>query len=183
MEESGTLWLCQPCARSLMASEIPKFSLRNDLYRGQLPTEFSDLTWPEEMACCLYRTTAHVVRLFSRKGKDGKEDESSPRVFHGNVCAHEMNVVETAHALPRTPGDLNGAISVVFIGPQKFKKECLRNMFSIRKDKVWRFLNWLKYEALNPLYADIELSKSHLDQYADGEPIPGLEESVIHDEK
>ncbi|KAJ7939237.1 hypothetical protein B0H13DRAFT_1578391, partial [Mycena leptocephala] len=98
----GSIEICEDCLSKLKQSELPKFALKNDLYRGRVPDEFSDLTWIEEMACCLYRTTAHVVRLFS------SDNDKQPKVFHGNVCAHEMNIVNTATELPQTPQDING---------------------------------------------------------------------------
>jgi hypothetical protein len=103
--------VCDGCLSKLQQMELPKFALKNELYRGRVPKEFSDLTWIEEMVCCVYRTTAHVIRLFN------SNSDKQPKVFHGNVCAHEMNIVSTATELPRTPQDINGCISVVFIGP------------------------------------------------------------------
>jgi len=55
-----------------------------------------------------------------------------------------MNVVLSASVLPRTPADIYGMLSVVFIGPGKFDPECLGPMFKIQKQKVWVFLLWLK---------------------------------------
>ena len=63
-----------------------------------------------------------------------------PTMFHGNTCAHEVNVVSMAAVLPRAPSDVNGLLSVVFIGPFKFKPEYLRNMYRIWKQNVWSFL-------------------------------------------
>lgn len=48
-----------------------------------------------------------------------------------------MNVVSTAQVLPRTPADVGGFISVVFVGPGKFKLEQLGTTFQVRKSKVW----------------------------------------------
>ena len=67
-----------------------------------------------------------------------------PKVFHGNTCTHDMNLVSTVSVLSRTPADINGMLSVVFIGPGKFKPDCPGPMFRIRKRKVWKFLLWLK---------------------------------------
>ena len=69
-----------------------------------MPEEFRDLTWIEEMVCAKYRNTAHVTRIY------GSSDPSQPRVFHGNTCAHEMNVLSTATVLPRTVADMNDII-------------------------------------------------------------------------
>jgi len=105
--------LCSDCHGSLSRGKLPKFALKNGLYRGSLPDRFKDLTWVEEMICSIYRNTAHVTRLF-----DAKID-SQARVLRGNTCAHEMNVLSTAECLPRTPSDVNNMISIVFIGTAK----------------------------------------------------------------
>jgi hypothetical protein len=65
---------------------MPRFALANKLYRGRLPAEFRDLTWIEERVCAIYSNTAVVTRLYQ------SSDPSQPTVFHGNTCAHEMNV-------------------------------------------------------------------------------------------
>ncbi|KAJ7937785.1 hypothetical protein B0H13DRAFT_1500425, partial [Mycena leptocephala] len=166
--------ICEDCLSKLKQSELPKFALMNDLYRGRVPDEFSDLTWIEEMACCVYRTTVHVVRLFN------SDNDKQPKVFHGNVCAHEMNIVNTATELPQTPQDINGSISVVFIGPKKFKADAINKLFRIRRDKVC----WLKFTAQNPLYVDIPLSEENLPQYSEATTVlPGINDRIIHDDQ
>jgi hypothetical protein len=155
--EAGIL-LCKQCSVSLLAKEMPKYALANDLYRGVLPVEFQDLSWVEEMVCALYRNTAHVTRIYN-------SDPKNPRVFHGNTCAHEMNVLSTASVLPRTPTNIAGMLSVVFIGPGRYKERCLKEMFTIRKSKVWSFLLWLKKN--NRLYTNIPLDEALLELYPD----------------
>ena len=109
---------------------MPKFALANDLYQGQFPSQFVDLTWVEEMVCARYRYTAHITHLFQ------SSDPALPNVLHGNTCAHEMNVVSMASVLPHTPTDINNTLSVVFIGPGKFHSEFLKNIYHIHKQKV-----------------------------------------------
>ena len=75
------------------------FALANNFYRGELPAEFKDLTWVEEMACAVYCDTAHISCIYQ------SSDPSQPCVFHGNTCAHDMNVVSTATVLPHTVAD------------------------------------------------------------------------------
>ncbi|KAF8223882.1 hypothetical protein L208DRAFT_1128042, partial [Tricholoma matsutake] len=108
-------------------------------------------------------------------------DPAQPHVFHCNTCAHDMNIISTASVLPRTPDHIDKMLSVVFIGPGKYKRDCLKNMFCIRKSKVWDFLVWLKEVAKNPLYADITLDPHNADLYPDDDTLPGLEEHVVHD--
>ena len=128
---------------------MPHFALANKLYRGRLPKEFCDLTWIEERVCAIYSNTAVITRLYQ------SSDPSQPTVFHVNTFAHEMNVSSTAAVLPRSPPDVNGLLSVVFIGRSKCKS------------KVWDFLQWLKTH--NRLYKDILLDERTMDLYPDVE--------------
>ena len=174
-EKGTTLLVCHPCHAYLPRSLMPCFALANKLYRGRLPEEFKDLTWIEERVCAKFSNTAVVTRLYQ------SSDPSQPAVFHGNTCAHEMNVDSTATVLPRTPADVNGLLSVAFIGPSKFKPGYLGNMYRIRKSKVWGFLQWLKMH--NRLYYNVSLDEQTMSLYPDDGYLPGIEESVIHDNR
>lgn len=163
--------ICSDCIGPFSKGTLPKFALANGLFRGSLPDEFKDLTWVEEMVCALCKPTALIARLY------GSPDPRNPRYLRGNTCAHEMNVSSTALVLPRTPADVNGNISVVFIGTSPFKSAGLRSMFFIRKQKVWAFLCWLKVH--NRLYSNVTLAPEILDLYPDAGILPGVEERVI----
>ncbi|KAK0440472.1 uncharacterized protein EV420DRAFT_1253051, partial [Desarmillaria tabescens] len=162
--------ICHSCESHLQGGHLPMYSLQNDLYRGELPERFRDLTWVEdpikEMVCAIYRCTCHVTRLFHM----GKNDQ--PRVFHSNTCAHDLNFVSTATVLPRVPADVKGMLSIIFVGLRQPLKS-LKTLYHIRKDKVWDFLICLV--ANNPLYLKIELSRAHLLLYENDE-IPGMED-------
>ncbi|KZT40205.1 hypothetical protein SISSUDRAFT_975567, partial [Sistotremastrum suecicum HHB10207 ss-3] len=161
--------VCHDCRSSLMRSKIPRFSLRNGLYRGSLPHDLRDLTWVEEMCCAVYRTTAHVTRLF----QDGLK-------VHGNTCAHDTNIVSTAEVLPRTPADVLGQLTVVFVGAGEIRPDVLQTMFRVRKEKVWRMLMWLKEH--NAVYRKLQFSRSNLELYNDSlDVLPGIRESIIFD--
>jgi hypothetical protein len=90
-----------------------------------------------------------------------------------------MNVVSTASVLPRTPADINNTLSVVFIGPGKFRRELLKDVYRIRKWKVWVFLVWLT--AHNVYYLDIPLDNTILEQYPEDDILPGIENNVVED--
>ena len=168
-----SLDVCTLCYSSLNKAVMPKFALANDLYQGKLPERFVDLTWVEEMVCARYRYTAHITRLFQ------SSDPALPNVLHGNTCAHEMNVVSTASVLPRTPSDINETLSVVFIGPGRFRSGLLKDTFRICKRKVWDFLVWLT--AHNLCYLDMLLDKTIIDQYPEDGILPGIENNVVED--
>ncbi|KAG8970759.1 hypothetical protein FRC05_011710 [Tulasnella sp. 425] len=90
-----------------------------------------------------------------------------------------MNIVSTATVLPRTPTDILGQLSVVFVGPGPLKESVLKSVFRIRKTKVWEFLMWLKGN--NPLYKDRLFSLDHLSLYEEDGCVPGLEDATIVD--
>ncbi|KAH7921152.1 hypothetical protein BV22DRAFT_1107344 [Leucogyrophana mollusca] len=167
--------MCSECRTDLTRGVVPRYALANGLFRGRLPDEFSDLTWVEEKVCAIYCITAHVTRLFQ------SSDPSQPRVFHGNTCAHEMNYVSTASVLPRTPADINGFLSIVFVGPGKFDPSKMGTVFRVRRAKIWSFLVWLKYH--NRLYADIELDVNALHEYPEDGILPGLSEQISHQKR
>lgn len=106
---SVNVYFCAECQSALGKCKLPHLALNNGLYRGELPEDLKDITWVEEMACSLYRTTAHVARLY------GSSSEENPLYIHGNTCAHPMQTTSHAKKLPRTPGDVNDLITVVFV--------------------------------------------------------------------
>jgi hypothetical protein len=167
---TSAVCICSDCSCSLKNGKMPKFALANDLYRGNLPSQFSDLTWVEEMICSVHRTNAVVARLFA------SSNEKDPLVLHGNTCAHDMNVSSTATVLPRTPADINGMISVVFIGPVMNLKG-LKTVFKVRKNRIMSFLLWLKSH--NHLYSHVDIDEQVLSLYPDDDVMPGLPERVI----
>ncbi|KAG1733187.1 uncharacterized protein EDB91DRAFT_1226155 [Suillus paluster] len=171
----ASLMMCSPCHSALTHNKLPALALANRLYRGSLPSQFSDLTWIEEKVCAIYSITAHVTRLFQ------SSDPTQPKVFHGNTCAHDMNIMSTASVLPRAPADINGFLSVVFIGPEAFDPKRMGTLFRVRKHKIWTFLQWLK--AHNHLYADIPLDETIMDLYPSDGTLPGLDNHVVVDHK
>jgi len=70
-------------------------------------------------------------------------------------------------------------LSVVFIGPGKFKPDCLGLMFCICECKVWCFLLWLKEH--NWLYGDMALDQSIMDLYPEDDVLPDLHHGGFED--
>ena len=174
--DSVKINFCRDCYTTLVNSKsdkIPHFAWANCLYRGELPPFFSDLTWVEEKVCARHCITAHVTQLFQ------SNDPTQPRVFHGNTCTHDMNIISTASVLPCTPMDVNSLIGIVFLGPKPLNAKDLGPIFRVWKEKIWSFLLWLTDN--NHLYAGINLDRDIVALYPDDGPLPGVVESVIHD--
>ncbi len=68
-------------------------------------------------------------------------------------------------------------LSVVFIGNASLSDAHKRGIFQLRKDKVWRFLLWLKQN--NVLYENVKIDRSLMDLYP-AEGLPGLEDRIIN---
>ena len=112
-DQSTVLNICEDCYNTLSKNKMPHFSLADQFYCGVLPDEFQDLTWVEGMVCAIYRTSVHVTQLYELS------DSKDPFVYHGNTCAHEMNVVSTASVLPHTIDVINSILTVVFVRHKK----------------------------------------------------------------
>ncbi|KZV80626.1 hypothetical protein EXIGLDRAFT_629852, partial [Exidia glandulosa HHB12029] len=169
--ESSVVRICNECADPLGRGVLPKFSLKNGLFRGHLPSHLQDITWVEEMVCARYRCTAHVERLFKSK------DPRNPFIFYGNTCAHPQNVVKTANVLPRSPGDINDTIAVLFVGPGQYKPDILEKVFRVRRQKIIDFLVWLC--ANNRLYDGITIDHGRFQDFPVDGMLPGIQDRII----
>ncbi|KAG1855287.1 hypothetical protein F4604DRAFT_1590812, partial [Suillus subluteus] len=166
------LFLCALCRASLSKPDsVPRLALANNLYRGQLPVHLQDISWVEEKICAIYCVTAHVTRLFQ------SSDPAQPKVFHGNTCAHNMNIVSTAPVLPCMPSDINGLLSIIFVGPGKFNLNQLGMAKVVAHHRIWTFLLWLKHH--NHLYSMIPLDSEVMSMYPEDDILPGLSDHVI----
>ncbi|KAF5349842.1 hypothetical protein D9758_014038 [Tetrapyrgos nigripes] len=177
-DNKPAVYICKRCYSCLCKNSLPPLSLANEFYRGVLPSDLLELniTWAEEMVCALYHTTVLVIRLY------GSLDEDQPRVLHGNTSAFELNTVSTARVLPRSPDDLNGMISVVFVGPKKLTLQELRQIkqLYVRKSVVSRLLHYLFRH--NRLYKNFSLPSTEiLNMYPENDIIPGLEQRIVYD--
>lgn len=168
---SVVLCFCQECRSALHSGKMPRLALANNLYRGRLPSEFEDITWVEEMVCAKHLSTALVTKL--SQGHSGHHS----RKLRGNTCAHEMNILSTVNKLPRAPVDVNDMLSVVFVGDCIPEGSKLQEIFFVRREKVWKFLLWLKDH--NELYANMVLDYEVMTLYPERGVLPGLTERII----
>jgi hypothetical protein len=174
---NGTLCIdiCDTCHSSLIDHQMPKYVLANGLYQGNLPSQLANLTWVEEMVCAIFCHTA----LSSHCALVSICWSCSPQCFTWKYLCTWNKCGINSIVLPKTPADVNGTLSVIFIGPEKFRPELLKNIFYIRKHKVWQFLLWLQNH--NILYSHIELDLIILEQYPEEGSLPGIIDNVIQD--
>ncbi|KAJ4487108.1 hypothetical protein C8J55DRAFT_424193, partial [Lentinula edodes] len=170
------MYLCHECLLYMQRSTMPRLALNNHLYRGELPEHLQNVSWVEEMACSIYRTSAHVTRIF------GSSSECDPLQLHGNTCAHPLNICYTAKRLPWSPADLNDLISIIFVGPRKLTNEDLQKLtpFFVRRTVIQMLLLYLQQH--NRLYIELPpIDEEILAMYPDNDLLPGLQDRFIYD--
>ncbi|THU80872.1 hypothetical protein K435DRAFT_601991, partial [Dendrothele bispora CBS 962.96] len=169
--------ICSDCENSLEKGKRPVYSLSNFNMRGNLPYEFHDVTFAEEMVCAIYRNTSHVSRLFQ------SNDERDSRKLYGNTCAFEANVLDVARKLPRTPSYICKYLTVVFVGPGQLKKEDIMKSthYRVRRPVIARLLHWLHQNS--GMYSSFPPDPFNLNQYPEDGVLPGLLENVVYDQK
>jgi len=170
---NSTLSICTDCLTSIEHDRVPKFSLKNNLYRGMLPAHLQDISWVEEQVCALYISAASIVGLYH------SEQPQNPFVMYGNTCAHPLNTVQTAQVLPRTVADVAGHIGVLFVGPKQYKLGVLQKAFRVRRSKLRDFLFWLK--AHNLYYQPVDIDISRFDEFPEDDALPGLADRIVVD--
>ncbi|KAJ3916687.1 hypothetical protein F5877DRAFT_46122, partial [Lentinula edodes] len=169
------IYFCHDCYGSLRRLKMPRLALNNYLYRGESLKELENVTWVEEMACSIYRTTAHVTRIF------GSSSVTDPLQLHGNVCAHPLNMCAIAKKLPWSPTDLNDLITIIFVGKRKLSETDLLKLkpFFVRRSVIRILLSDLCKR--NRLYKDLySMDNSVLNQYPENDILPGLAERIIY---
>ncbi|THV04014.1 hypothetical protein K435DRAFT_650131, partial [Dendrothele bispora CBS 962.96] len=173
--------VCMECLGYLQRKKVPLLALANELYRGKLPEHFlkydPPITAAEEMVCAIYRNTVNVTRLY---GSEGTDKEST--VMYGNTCAFEMNYISTATQLPRTPTDVNGMITVVYVGAARPTEEHLRRctQFRVRRPVILDLLEFLRHS--NSMYKQYVPDAATLALYPEDGILPGLIDSVIFEQ-
>ena len=65
-EESGTAkgWMCKECTWAIKRNTIPRHTLANNLWLGDVPHELEMLTLPEQMLIARHFPQCYVVKLF-----------------------------------------------------------------------------------------------------------------------
>ena len=160
--------VCRECLGDLKKSSSlpPKFSLANNLWIGEVPTELSTLTFPEQLLIAHLYPRVYVFKLFPKSGAGPVE--GLQRGMRGNVSTYELNAGAVAamvegKLMPRPPSVLSSLIAITYIGIGHVPKNWIHSTFRVRRYHVSRALNWLK--ANNPkYYGDIVISQQQLDQ-------------------
>jgi len=177
--------ICNECLQALQDSKMPKLSLANDMWIGDVPIELSCLTLPERVLITRYFPAAYIVKLYPKQKGASSWDNS--QLFHrlkGNVSTYRLDLRQVAlivsgnnndsMTMPHPSKILSATIGITFIGPKGFSKKTMPAMFRVRRFRVRNALLWLKNH--NPLYSDINICEECLAQL----PEDGIPEEFIH---
>jgi len=163
--------ICQECLKSLSEDEMPKFSLANNMWLGDVPSQLSKLTLPERILVARYYPAAYIVKLYPKqRGAMAWDENQLHRGLRGNVSTYRLDPQQVATVIcgsgpsemPPPAKILSATVGVTFVGPKGLTVKSMPKMFRVRRSAVREALQWLK--ANNPIYADIEISEDRLQE-------------------
>jgi len=166
IESNGKANICNECNTSLSKDKIPRFSLANGMWVGNVPSQLKNMTLPERVMIAKHFPSAYIIKLFPKKrGATAWDKNQMHRALKGNVSTYKMDPAQLAgmidgQDMPHRAIVLSATIGVTFIRPTGGEEGTMPSMFRVRRWKVREALIWLK--ANNPLYADINISEDRL---------------------
>lgn len=183
--KSGYGWICSECFRRILKNKMPKLSLANDMWIGNIPHQLRVLTIPEQLLIARHHPCCFVFKLYPKDHDHLPHPAHLQRGMSGNCSLYSLNtpaIVDMleGHLMPRPGAVLASVLAITFIGSKKLPKKWLKSTFCVRRRLVYEALVWLQEN--NSLYADIEISKERLSSLPeDGVPTEIL--SIVRHEE
>ncbi|KAF8322918.1 uncharacterized protein EI90DRAFT_3130716 [Cantharellus anzutake] len=139
--------LCGACLQDLHRDKIPRYSLSNKMWIGNIPHQLSCLTIPEQLLLSPIYPHCFIFKMYP---KGGAQDDPTclQSGLHGNVTSYPMNTDEIfsmlqGHMLPRPMEILPSIISGTYVGVSNLPKHWLKSTFRIWRRVVLEALEWL----------------------------------------
>ncbi len=142
--------------------KLPKKSLANSLWLGQVPAELSDLTFAEQLLIARVRINRFAVKV-----------DSGMQKTKCNIIAFQNPVPQIYDTLPPPTSDIEETFAVMFIRskPPTEKDFDEIPLYHVRRKKVQEALEWLKLNHVD--YENMFISHENLKQYpVNGTPVP-----------
>jgi hypothetical protein len=140
--------------------------LANNMWLGAVPFVLAVLTLPERVLVARHYPAAYIVKLYPKmKGARSWNREMLQSGLRGNVSTyrlHSQGITDmfASHAMPPSPQLLAAVIGVTIVGPRNIPERTMRGFLRVRRQRVRDALQWLC--ANNPLYADVQISTTRL---------------------
>ncbi|CAF3838431.1 unnamed protein product, partial [Adineta steineri] len=172
--------LCQKCSNGLSNEQIPKFSVANNMWLGDVPLELQGLTIPEEKLISLHRHNSCIIKLQS----PFHSMATAQGALKGNCITFLQNTPNIVKSLPLKIADLCDTLKVIFIGARPPECLQLKRILTVRKKKIVEALRWLK--KYNILYKNIDINLDNIAQLPEDdipEPIMTTMEQILNDKE
>ena len=178
-------WMCFECIRSLERRKLPKLSLANNLWIGDIPSVLTGLTIPEQLLIARHYPRCYIFKLFPRDIDSHIPLDQLYTGMAGNATLFELNTQEVVEMLkgqrmPSSVRSLASVIAITYVGSRKLPKDWLKKTFRVRREVVYEALVWL--QSHNPIYADIKIDEGRLRELPDDD-VPDEIMGVIRQEK
>jgi hypothetical protein len=137
--------MCHDCIKALEQHSIPKLSLANNLWVGNVPHELLTMTIPEQLLIAQYYPRCYIFKLFPRDYDVHLPSDQLYMVMVGNVSLFEMNTQEVVEMLngqrmPSPVAMLVSVIAITFVGTRKLPTDWLIKTFPVRQAVIHRAL-------------------------------------------
>jgi hypothetical protein len=158
--------LCSDCSYELHVGDIPRFSLVNGLWVGDVPDVLGILNLPERLLIGLYFPAVYIIKLYpQQKGAKNWDTSALNSGLRGNVSTYQLSTSDIiamteGQLLPHQPTLLAATIGITIIGPKNLPAKSLPSFLSVNRQRVKNALLFLKRE--NQLYRNIIISEEKL---------------------
>lgn len=186
INEGGvSCWMCLECVRALERHMLPKLSLANNLWIGEIPRELTGLTIPEQLLIARHYPRCYMFKLFPRDVNTHLSLDQLHMGMAGNASLFELNTQEVIEMLkgqlmPSPVRTLASVVAITFVGSRKLPVDWLKKTFRVRRQVVFDALSWL--QRYNPIYADIVIDRNRLDVLPEDDVPEELLTIVRHEE-
>jgi hypothetical protein len=149
---------------ALRKKKVPRLSLANSLWIGDVPYKLTALTIPEQLLIARHYVRCYVFKLYPREGM-GFAPEQLQSGMKGNVSLFDINTNDVVKMLegqlmPNPMATLASVLVITFVGRRTLPINWLKSTFRIRRQRVYEALTWLKEH--NSIYADIEIDDARI---------------------
>lgn len=172
-------WICTDCEMALRKEKVPRYSLANDLWIGDVPWELVTLTIPEQLLIARHYPRCYVFKLYPQDGHQLSPDQLQ-KEMKGNISLFNLNTEDVVKMLQgQLMPNLASMLAITFVGSHSLSKDWLKSTFRVRRRCVYEALVWLKQH--NAMYEDICIEEDRL-RLLPEDGIPDEVLSLIHQE-
>ena len=178
-------WMCLECIRPLERRTVPKLSLANNLWIGEIPSVLTGLTIPEQLLIARHYPRCYIFKLYPRDVDSHIPLDQLYTGIAGNASLFELNTQEVVEMIkgqrmPSSVQTLASIIAITFVGSKILPKDWLKKTFRVRREVVYEALVWL--QSHNPIYADIKIDENRMRELPEDD-VPDELLTIIRQEK